>query len=235
MKSTQLPLTLNLKDSATLEAYWPASNKAALVHLQRWLERPGEHSIYLCGEAGTGKSHLLQAVCHALGYRDRAAVYLPMQAIAEFSVELLDGMENMAMVCIDDIQVIAGRPEWERALVRLIESVQQAGGGLLLSGATVPMELGLDLPQLVSRLCGGLLFRLESLDEVEKQQALELRAERRGLYLSAAAGRYLVRHYGQETQTLFAALETLDQASLVAKRKLTIPFVKSVLGEDHST
>ncbi len=234
MKSAQLPLTLNLKDSATLEAYWPGSNKAVLAHLQRWLERPGEHSIYLCGEAGTGKSHLLQAVCHALSQQGEAAVYLPMQAIAEFSVELLNGMESMAVVCIDDVQAIAGHQEWERALVRLIESVQQTRGGLLMSGATVPMELGLDLPPLVSRLCGGLLFRLEGLDEVEKQQALELRAVRRGLRLSAAAGRYLVRHYGQDTQTLFAALETLDQASLVAKRRLTIPFVKSVLGEDHS-
>ena len=233
---TQLPLTLGLKDGATFAAYFPGVNTEVLAHLQRWIERPGVHGIYLWGESGVGKSHLLQAACNAAGEQGRAAVYLPMEAIAEFSVELLQGMETMSMVCIDDIHLIAGRPVWEQALVRLIERIQQAGGGLLMAGAAAPPELGLELPQLVSRLCGGLLFRLRMLDEEAKLQALDLRAARRGLQLSPAAGRYLVRHYGGDTATLFSALEALDKASLVAKRRLTIPFVKTVLqaAQDHS-
>jgi DnaA family protein len=105
----------------------------------------------------------------------------------------------------------------------------------VVAGETIPTELGLRLPQLVSRLAGGLVLQLKLLSEQDRLLAVQLRAKRRGLKLAVDAGRYLVRRCGQDTQKLFAALEALDQASLAAQRKLTIPFIRQVLKSTEPT
>lgn len=227
--SPQLPLTLKLKDTTTFASYFPGPNSEALSYLRRLTGSAWEPSIYLWGEAGAGKSHLLQAVCHALGDRGTAAIYLPMGAADQFPCEALEGVESLGMVCIDDIHLIAGRQPWEMALLNLFERIRERGRGLVVTGAAVPADLGFQLPQLASRLAGGLVLQLRPLSDDDKLAALQLRARRRGLTLTAAAGSYLVRHYGQHMATLFGVLDTLDQASLVAKRPLTIPFMREAL------
>ena len=229
--SLQLPLTLGRKANTDFASYVPGANGEALEYLCRLPENPKGPGVYLWGDSGTGKSHLLQAICHAAGARGAAAAYLPMQAADQFPCEVLDGLEDVGLVCIDDIHAIAGRHAWESAFVGLFERIRRNGGSLVITGAALPADLGLNLPQLVSRLMGGLMFQLQPLDEANKLTALQLRAARRGLELSPEVGRYLVRHYGRDTTTLFAALDILDRASLVAQRRLTIPFVRLTIKE----
>lgn len=231
----QMPLTLRLKDGATFDSYFPGFNSEVLSYLERLTGSAWEPAIYLWGTSGVGKSHLLQAVCHAAGARGVSAVYLPMAAADQFPCDALEGMENLNMVCIDDIHAIAGRPDWELAVRNLFERIQESGGGLVVAGETIPTELGLRLPQLVSRLAGGLVLQLKLLSEQDRLLAVQLRAKRRGLKLAVDAGRYLVRRCGQDTQKLFATLEALDQASLAAQRKLTIPFIRQVLKSTEPT
>ena len=225
----QLPLNLSLKDSATFESYVPGANEQAVTYLRRLTDSAWEPGVYLWGSAGTGKSHLLQAVCHAASAAGTAAIYLPMQLADQFPCEALNGMENVSQVCIDDIQAIAGRRDWETALVHLIDRIHAAGGRLVMAGNAAPAALGLDLPPLRSRLSGGLTLLLKPLDEADKLQALQWRAARRGLELTVEAGRYLVRHYGRDMGVLCAALDLIDQASLAARRRLTIPFMRTIL------
>jgi DnaA family protein len=232
----QLPLNLSLKDSATFESYVPGTNEQAVNYLRRLADSAWEPGVYLWGSAGTGKSHLLQAVCHAAGAAGTAAIYLPLQLADQFPCEALNGMENVSQVCIDDIQAIAGRRDWETALVHLIDRIHAAGGRLVMAGNAAPAALGLDLPQLRSRLTGGLTLLLKPLDAAGKLQALHWRAGQRGLELTAAAGRYLVRHYGRDMGVLCTALELIDHASLAAQRRPTIPFMRHVLaGSDLKT
>lgn len=225
----QLPLALELKDSAAFESYFPGPNDEVMQHLQRLPETSGSVGVYLWGPPDTGKSHLLQAACRAAGERNLAAVYLPMRSADQFPCEALDGLENVGLVCIDDVHVIAGREEWERAIVHLLDRIQGVAGKLIVTGNTAPADLGFDLPQLCSRLTGGLVFQLRRLGEEEILRALQLRADRRGFNLPLETSRYLVRHYGRDLSALFEVLDSLDRASLAAKRKLTIPFARSVL------
>ena len=229
-RQSQLTLNLSLRDSATFDSYVAGPNSQAVTYLRRLAGHGWEPGVYLWGAPGAGKSHLLQAVCHAAGTTGAAAVYLPMEMADRFPSEALNGLENLSRICIDDIEAIAGRRDWEIALVHLIDRVQAAGGGLVVTGNAAPTALGLELAQLSSRLAGGLTLQLHALDEADKLQALQLRAARRGLTLTMEAGRYLVRHYGQDMNRLFVALETVDRASLAAQRKLTIPFMRDVLG-----
>lgn len=225
----QLPLSLGLKDSAVFANFVAGANAEAVAYLQQLADHSETPCVYLWGGVGTGKSHLLQAICHAAGEHGLAAVYLPMRSADEFPYEALTGLESVDFVCIDDIDAVAGDYDWERALMRLFERIQQAHSGLVVTGASIPSELGLSLAPLASRLAWGLLFQLKESDAGLKQEALILRADRRGISLPKEAARYLVRHHGQNMSALFDAFERVDKASLAAKRKLTVPFIRAIL------
>jgi DnaA family protein len=132
-------------------------------------------------------------------------------------------------VCIDDVHLIAGRPQWEEAFFHVYNRIHDAGGSLIVTANVMPKLLGLALPDLVSRLSWGVVFQLQGLTDLEKLAVLMMRAERRGMTLSEEVGKFILNHCPRHMSTLFAALEALDKASLAAQRKLTIPFVKSVL------
>jgi DnaA family protein len=94
----------------------------------------------------------------------------------------------------------------------------------------VPTALGLQLPDLLSRLMNGVILQIQTLTDAEKLAALQLRANMRGFELPLEVGQFLLQRWPRNLSVLFAALEKLDHLSLVEQRRLTIPFVKQALG-----
>lgn len=224
MKS-QLPLRIGLRDSATYANYYPGPN-AELLHC---LERGSEPFVYLWGGEGSGKSHLMQAACHAGAESEQRAAYLPLAELVKMSPDLLEGLEQMDVIAIDNIGSIAGNREWETALFHLYNRMRAQGGRLYVAGSAPPSSLGLTLPDLVSRLGWGPVFQLEPLSDEDKRSALQLRAEGRGMVLPDEVASYLMKNAERDLHSLFELLEKLDRESLAAQRKLTIPFVKQLL------
>ena len=233
MKPIQLPLGVRLRDDATFANYYPGANAAALGYVEGLCEADAgwtDSLIYLWGAAGVGRSHLLQAACLRFEQRDEAAVYLPLAEVADYGPELLDNLEQCELVCLDDLEAVAGRADWEEALFHLFNRLRDAGKRLLLAAATSPRELGVQLPDLQSRLTLALVFQLQELADEDKLRALQLRASRRGLQMPDEVGRFILTRGARSMSALFELLEQLDQASLQAQRKLTIPFLKETLG-----
>ncbi|WP_285275845.1 DnaA regulatory inactivator Hda [Halopseudomonas bauzanensis] len=229
----QLPLGVKLRDEATFDNYYPGPNAGVLAALQALADpqsAPAELCIYLWGGAGSGRSHLLQAACHRMAEAGGLAMYLPLAELLDYGPVLLEGMEQFDLLCLDELDALAGRADWEEALFHLYNRIQQRQGRLLIAAAAAPRALSLQLPDLVSRLGWGLVFQLQVLDDEGKQQMLKLRAERRGLQLPDEVARYILSRGARGMSELFAALEQLDQASLQAQHRLTIPFVKRVMG-----
>lgn len=222
----QLPLGLQLGDHARFCNFFAGPN-AELVLVLRALPQGEARLVYCSGAPGTGKSHLLQAACAAVREQGHTAWYLPLDA--QLSPALLEGLEQQQLVCLDDVQRVAGNAAWEEALFHLYNRVREQGGALVVAGDGRPEELGLCLPDLVSRLHWGLLYRLRELNDAERLAALQLRAASRGLDLPNDTGDYLLRRCPRDLPALCALLDRLDVASLVAQRRLTIPFVRSVL------
>ena len=227
--NNQLTLGVSLRDQATFESYWPGSNIQLVRTLEQSLQGAGERIFYLYGAGGQGRTHLLQACCHAANARQQGSVYLPLAEWRHFSPDLLEGLETRPVVCLDDIHQITGQPAWEEAFFHAFNRMRDAGTLLVVTAHTVPAALGLGLPDLVSRLAGSMIFQLQPLSDDEKLDMLIMRAERRGMVLSAEAGRFILTHCPRHLSTLCAALDALDRASLAAQRRLTIPFIKSVL------
>ncbi len=223
----QLPLGVHLSDHARFSNYLAGPNREIVAGLQALLQGQEPHLLYCSGAAGSGKSHLLQATCADAQSQGLNAWYLPLQE--ELAPAVLEGMEQADLLCLDGLQTVAGLPDWEEALFHLYNRVREQGTRLVVAGRGRPEELGLQLPDLVSRLYWGLLYRVQELEDRDRMAALQLRARCRGLELPAETGEYLLRRCPRDLPVLFALLDHLDVASLVAQRRLTIPFVKSVL------
>lgn len=230
MISAQLPLGIGLRDDASFDNFFPGANAEAVSAVQCSARGEGEKIIYLWGGLGAGKTHLLQAACHRAGAHGQAAAYVPLAQAGEFSPSMLEGLERLALVCIDDIQAIAAQPAWETALFHFYNRLRDSGAHCVIAASAAPGSLGLSLPDLVSRLAWCLVLHLAPLDDEELLAALQLRARNRGLEMPEDVAQFLLRRHNRDMPVLFALLERLDHASLAARRRLTIPFVKGVVG-----
>lgn len=225
----QLPLGLSLKDEATFDNFYQGKNAEIVSELKKSASGKGERVIYLCGARGEGLSHLLQACCHHAYQHQLRSVYLPIGNLLSLSPDMLNGFESLALVCLDNLHLLAGNPEWEEAIFHFYNRIYDAGGRIVIAARDLPKLIHIKLPDLVSRLSWGIIYQLQPLTDNEKLAILTARAKRRGISLPVEVGKYILTHCPRHMRTLFAALDVLDKASLAAQRRLTIPFVKEVL------
>ncbi|OGT56796.1 MAG: DnaA regulatory inactivator Hda [Gammaproteobacteria bacterium RIFCSPHIGHO2_12_FULL_42_10] len=225
----QLTFSLNTRHEATFEYFYSGNNAEIVTQLKKTASGHGEQMIYLHGTRGQGCSYLLQAACHYASLHQLTSVYLPLTHLLTLSKEVLQGLESLSLICIDDLEALVLDPSWEEALFHLYNRIHDAGGHIIMAAHTLPQNLPLTLPDLVSRLSWGVVYAMRPLNDDEKLQVLAIHADRRGIYLSDEAARYLLRHCPRHLRTLLSALDVLDQASLAAKRGITIPFIKEVL------
>lgn len=227
---TQLPLGIFFPDNMTFANFIAGGNGALLTAIQGFcLSQTEEQNFYLWGPSGVGKTHLLQAACHAAAEAGLSATYIPLQHAAQFSPDLLQDLHLLQLICIDDVHTIAGQPEWERGLFALYQLALDSKTPILWSADVPPAQLPLQLKDLQSRLAASLIVELHPLSDAEKLLALQQRARARGLELSPQVGNFLLTHCTRHMGDLLANLDKLDQAALVAQRALTIPFVKQIL------
>lgn len=225
----QLALGVRLRDSSLFESYYSGRNQASVDALLNLQAAQPPTCVFVHGAASTGKTHLLQAWCARAGRRGEAVAYLPLADLLTLGPDLLAGCGELDGVCVDDVGLIAGRHDWERALFALHQQLDERRGRLMVAGTVPPAQSGIELADLRSRLGGGLLLTLHPLDEAEQLRALQLRARLRGFELPDEAAGYLLRRLPRDMATLCSLLDELDEASLAAQRKLTVPFVKGVL------
>ncbi len=230
MKQGQLPLGVQLSDDATFSSFYAGPNTAVLAAIQRVLRGEGEeHYLYLWGEEGVGCTHLLQAACHESVILGRSACYLPLKNYAILPATALEGLERLSLVCLDNIDAIAGHGVWEEAVFHFFNRLRASHIPLLVADHKAARYLNIKLPDLKSRLSWGTPYQVHALEDNEKLAALQIRAKARGLVLSDEVGRFLLRRCARDMQALYHTLAKLDAASLSAQRRLTIPFIKEVL------
>lgn len=228
-QASQLSLSIGLRDDATFANFYPGDNSYLLDALRALIEGHGESFQYVYGPHDSGKSHLLQALCHQADAAGLRSVYLPLDELALLSPDLLEGLEALDLVCVDDLNLVAGRAKWETALFHCFNRLRDAGKILVISADAPPAKLGVKLPDLSSRLAWGVTSSLHKLDDEQRIAAFKLRARERGLELTDEVARYILHRSPRTLRELFDMLSILDHASLMAQRKLTIPFVKETL------
>lgn len=225
----QLPLAIQLNANLSFDNFVCPDDAFLLTTLKQFSSSEGETNIYLWGANSCGKTHLLHAVCQHAASAQLRVNYLPLTELVDHPVDILEGLEEYAVVCIDDLQVIVDRPDWQLAIFKLFNRVREKHGRMLFSAKANPKELALTLKDLVSRLEWGIVFHLRELNDEQKMLALQMRAKLKGLELTNDVVEYVLKHFTRDAGALFRLLDHLDQQSLISKRRLTIPFIKDVI------
>ena len=224
----QLALGVMLRANALFANFYPGPNAEVLAALRG----PGADPIWIWGSAGCGKSHLLQAVCAAT---EGPAAYIPLSPVSGQALppEALRGFADCRAVCVDDVDAAAGDLGWEQALFRLFNEVQESRARLVFAARAAPRQIEWRLDDWRSRAAACVVYQVRELDEAGRARALELRAAQRGLKLPPETLDYLMKRMPRDLRSLFDILDELDEASLAAQRRLTIPFIRDAL-ERHA-
>jgi DnaA family protein len=228
--TTQLPLGLRWPRRQRFEHFHAGANAAALAAVQALAVQPGAPWVYLSGAAGSGKSHLLMAACHAAHEAGRTVQYLPLKTLHEHFMALR-GVAGSQLIALDDIDVIAGERDAEHALFDLYNRARAEGTALIFTAQAVPAQLNLGLPDLRSRLGACTQFTLKPLEDGERREVLKQQAALRGIELDEGVLDWLFARYARDLGALLDLLDRLDQASLAAQRRITIPFLRTFLRE----
>ena len=219
----QYPLAFSANDPPSFDNFVPGRNGEAVRALRESAAGGGDRYLYLAGPAGTGKTHLLIATARAA-----EGFYLD-PGEPGVGPGVTESLETAPLVCVDGVAAAAARPGWEEALFRLFNALERAGAPLVVADRSPPGRLGLELPDLVSRLASGPVLGLVGLDEPELGRVLVSRARARGFELPPQVAAYLVTRERRDVPHLLSLLDRLDRHSLAAQRPVTIPFVRNLI------
>lgn len=218
----QIPLLMRSEDLATWDNWLSRPETAALEQLLKG--QVPEHSAYLWGGEGMGKSHILQACCHAEGLNAR---YVPLRDLVDFAPEqVLADAEAARLIAIDDIDCVESRAGWQEALFALFNASRETGSQLLVTAAKAPQQLLEALPDLRSRLSSLPVFQMPRFTEDDIADLLALRGEEAGIDLSDEVNRYCSLRLPRHPRAVVSFINQLDQLSLAQRRAVTIPFVR---------
>jgi DnaA family protein len=225
----QLPLGVRLRVGSRFSTFFPGGNPAAVAELAQMAARAGPQAAWLHGPPGSGRTHLLQAACAAAGEAGRAVAYLPMRELGSGGTGVLAGLEALDLLCLDDLEAVAGATGWERALFGLYNELAERGGRLAVAAREPPARSGFALPDLASRFAAASVRPLRPLPEESHGEALAARASAQGLDLPEDTLHYLLRRAPRDFAVLCRLLDEMDVVSLAAQRRLTVPLVREVL------
>ena len=222
----QLPLSIITDDEATLANFQSRTSVLEVVNGLSTLVDCRQGEYFLWGAEGVGKSHLLQAVSHALGTN---ALYLPLEDLTEVPPQaLLDGADTVPVLALDNVQAVLRSPDWQEALFHLFNRRRDAGLALLFSADRVPSELVTLLPDLRSRLGSLTVFHLPKQTDQELAEMLRFRAARRGLLMSDEVVNYVMTRVERSAKSLIMLLDRIDRAALAQARPVTIPLINEL-------
>jgi DnaA family protein len=222
----QIPLGLRVRSQAVFANFSPGENGEVLAALRG----AGRHPLWLHGARGSGKTHLMQALCADTG---EAAAYLSLEPSLGLPPEALQGYGGCRVLCIDEVQAVAGQLEWEQALFNLYNEAVELRSRMVFASRMPPRQIAWVLEDWRSRALACVLYAVRELDEPGRAEAVRLRAAQRGLKLPIETLDYIMKRMPRDLSSLFEVLDTLDEASLVEQRRLTIPFIRDAL-ERHA-
>lgn len=228
---SQLILPLQTLESNTFDWFYPGPNEKIMQVLQSLCQNQNHpSSFYLYGEVG--KTHLLQATCQNNIQKGCKAAYMPLKEFVHLDISVLQGLDNLPLVCIDDIHVLQGHTDWQMALLKLWQSIQVHQGMVIFASNQHPAFLAFEKEILMRKLFETHLMELQKLSEIEQYAVIKTRALQRNLKLTEEIVHYIWKFLDKNLHGLAEILAILDQASLEAKKRLSLHFVKKTLKEN---
>ncbi len=229
MPVEQIPLQFGHYEPFKLEQFIENKNGQVKKSIIDLLQTSSAKPLYIWGKTTTGKSHLLQAACDLASQQSLSVAYVPLELIITHPAETLQGLEQQDLICVDDIQLIVHQSNWQLAIFNLYNRIHEQSKKLILSATENPLNIDIQLADLKSRLSWGNTIYLEELNDNQKKELLQQKAKQRSFELTDEIVEFLLARVSRDLNYLLNIFDKIDQHSLVQQRKITIPFIKTLL------
>jgi DnaA family protein len=224
----QLALQIQINERASLNNFFVSkkNNKTIQILKNILLGSDKGVQIFIDDLGSNGKSYLLQAICNDFSNSNNSSIYIPMQEAINLDPSILEGVSELNLICIDDIDLINKRREWEIALFNLINECYEKECFLLLSGSINKLEV---IPDLVSRIKKMETLRLEAINDDELLEATKAISKNLNMEISDKNMNYLINNSKRDIKTIFRTLSQLEKESLERKKSIGLNLIKEVI------
>ena len=224
----QLALQIQINERASLNNFFVSkkNNKTIQILKNILLGSDKGVQIFIDDLGSNGKSYLLQAICNDFSNCNNSSIYIPMQETINFDPSILEGISELNLICIDDIDLINKRREWEIPFFNLINECYEKECFLILSGSINKLKA---IPDLISRIKKMETLRLEAINDDELMEATQAISKNLNIEISDKNMNYLINNSKRDIKTIFRTLSQLEKESLERKKSIGLNLIKDVI------
>tara|TARA_A100001388_G_scaffold270735_1_gene248620 strand:+ start:100 stop:795 length:696 start_codon:yes stop_codon:yes gene_type:complete len=223
----QLALQIQINERASLNNFFVSKNNIKTIQILKniLLSSNKGTQVFIDDLGSNGKSYLLQALCNDFSNSNNSSIYIPIQKAIKLDPSILEGVSQLNLICIDDVDQINKR-EWEIALFNLINECYEKECFLLLAGRINKLEV---IPDLVSRIKKMETLRLEPINDDELFEATLAISKNLNIEISDKNMNYLINNSKRDIKTIFRILSQLEKESLERKKSIGLNLIKEVI------
>ena len=224
----QLALQIQINERASLNNFFVSVNNNKTIQILKNILYSSDKGaqIFIEDQGSNGKSYLLQAICNDFSNSNNSSIYIPMQEAINLDPSILEGVSELYLICIDDIDLINKHREWEIALFNLINECYEKDCFLLLSGSINKLKA---IPDLVSRIKKMETLRLEAINDDELLEATQAISKNLNIEISDKNMNYLINNSKRDIKSIFRTLSQLEKESLERKKSIGLNLIKEVI------
>ena len=226
-KPKQLTFPWNTINKSSLEGFYSSEDNLHIVSILK--DKTFHDDLFIYGSKESGKTYLLQAMCNSYSSDKKSSLYIPLKKAMNYGIEIFESLENIQLICLDGIENVISKIEWEKAIFNLINKTLISKSRLIITSSEDLQSLNFVLPDLESRLRKIESYELTPIQDKDILDALKYISKLKSINLGDKEARYLVTYAQRNISNLVKILESLDQLSMEMKRKITIPLIKEVI------
>ena len=224
----QLALQIQINERASLNNFFVSKNNNKTIQVLKNILFSSDSGaqVFIDDLGSNGKSYLLQAICNDFSNSNNSSIYIPMKEAINLDTSILEGVSELNLICIDDVDQINKTREWEIALFNLINECYEKECLLLFSGSINKLEA---IPDLVSRIKKMEILRLEAIDDDELLEATQAISKNLNIEISDKNLNYLMNNSKRDIKTIYRTLSQLEKESLERKKSIGLNLIKEVI------
>ena len=223
----QLTFPWSKENKSSMLGFYTSQENAHLISLLK--DSNFIDDLFMYGTKESGKTFLLQAMCNSYSSMNKSSLYVPLKKVINYGVEIFESLENIDLICLDGIEQVISKLEWEKEIFNLINKALISKSRLILTSSKNLKSLNFSLPDLESRIKKIQSYELYPIDDKDIFDALKYISQFKSINLGDKEAKYLVTYSQRDISNLVQILESLDQLSMEMKRKITIPLIKEVI------
>ena len=220
------------------------SNKFAHAAAVAVADKPGKNynPLFIYGNSGLGKTHLLMAIGHTIEERDPSAKIAYIKG-DDFTVQLVKAIKegttedfrnryrNVDLLLVDDIQFIAGKQSTQEEFFHTFNSIYEAGHQIVITSDRPPLEMSLLDDRLRTRFEGGLMADIQPPDLETRMAITRNKASQLGLILSDEAVVFIAENITANIRQIEGVIKRLTAYKEILNEVITISSVERAIAD----